>query len=190
MNKLKIILFAVFLCSGSLFCFGQSAVSPLDISPMDMCYYPVNYPVLKIQNEMNEPLIARIVYGRPQKKGRNIFGDLVPFDVVWRAGANEATEVEFFRDVKIDGKKIPKGRYTLYAITSKDKWTLIINKETDTWGAFGYDEKKDILRTDVPVETRPDVIEVFTICFEGTAKNKTDLMIGWDNQDVRLPISW
>jgi len=114
----------------------------------------------------------------------------VPYDMIWRIGANEATELEFFRDVKIDNKKLVKGRYTLYAIPSNNKWTLVLNKETDTWGAFGYDQKKDVLRTEVKAITRPDIVEVFTICFEGTEKNKTSLMIAWDNQEVHLPINW
>jgi hypothetical protein len=190
MYKLRLLVLVVFLCSGTQHCFSQLAIPPLDKSPMDMCYYPVDYPILKIQKKSDAPLIARVIYGRPQKNKRNIFGDLVPYDMVWRAGANEATEIEFFRDVKIDGKKVPKGRYTLYAIPYKEKWTLALNKETDTWGAFGYDDKKDILRTDVITNTSADIIEVFTICFEGTDKNKTNLMIGWDNIDVHLPISW
>ncbi len=190
MNTMKSCLFAFVFLSVSSICIGQSTLPPLDKSPMDMCYYPVDYPVLKIQHKSDAPLIARVIYGRPQKNGRNIFGDLVPYDMVWRMGANEATEIEFFRDVKIDGKKLAKGRYTLYAIPSADKWTLVLNRETDTWGAFGYDEKKDVLRTDVKVNTRPDVIEVFSICFEGKEKNKTDLMIGWDNKEVHLPVSW
>ena len=61
---------------------------------------------------------------------------------VWRLGANEATEIEFYKDVKIGGKKVPKGRYTLYAIVSENVWTMILNKDTDTWGAFKYDSKK------------------------------------------------
>ncbi len=190
MYKLKTLLLAVFLISLTQLSLGQSSASPLDKSPMDMCYYPVNYPVLKINKKADDPLIARVIYGRPQKNGRVIFGDLVPYDVVWRAGANEATEIEFFRDVKINGKKVPKGRYTLYAIPGKEKWTLILNKETDTWGAFGYDDKKDVLRTDVPANTGTEILEVFTMCFEGTEKKKTDLMIAWDNINVHLPISW
>ena|SRR5580692_6471519 len=173
MNKLKSFLFAVILLSASRFCAAQSTLPPLDKSPMDMCYYPVDYPVLKIQHKSDAPLIARVIYGRPQKNNRNIFGDLVPYDMIWRMGANEATEIEFFRDVKIDGNKLAKGRYTMYAMPSTDKWTIVLNKETDTWGAFGYDLKKDVLRTDVKVNTRPDIIEVFTICFEGKEKNKT-----------------
>jgi hypothetical protein len=190
MNKMKSLLSLVFFLSVFIFCAGQSTLPPLDKSPMDMCYYPVDYPVLKIQHKSDAPLIARVIYGRPQKNDRSIFGDLVPYDMIWRMGANEATEIEFFRDVKIDGKKLPKGRYTMYAIPSTEKWTIVLNSETDTWGAFGYDTKKDVLRTDVKVKTRPDIIDVFTICFEGNEKNKTSLMIGWDNNEVHLPIKW
>ena len=190
MKKMKTILPLLVLIFVSSFAVGQSALPPLDKSPMDMCYYPVDYPVLKIQKKAVAPLVARVIYGRPQKNDRSIFGDLVPYDMIWRVGANEATEIEFFRDVKIDGKKVVKGRYTLYAIPSADKWTLVLNKETDTWGAFGYDQKKDVIRTDVKVDTRPDIIDVFTICFEGKEKNKTSLMIGWDNKEVHMPISW
>ena len=69
----------------------QINLPPLDKSPMDMSYYPVDYPILKIQNKSDAPLVARVIYGRPQKNDRNIFGDLVPYDMVWRMGANEAT---------------------------------------------------------------------------------------------------
>jgi hypothetical protein len=190
MKYIKTLLPVLVLSLVSGICFSQSTLPPLDKSPMDMCYYPVDYPVLKIQKKADLPLVARVIYGRPQKNDRSIFGDLVPYDMVWRVGANEATEIEFFRDVKVGGKKLAKGRYTLYAIPTADKWTLVLNKETDTWGAFGYDAKKDILRTDVNVVTRPDVVEVFTICFEGKEKNKTNLMIAWDNKEVHLPINW
>jgi hypothetical protein len=186
----KSLLLAVLFMAISGYGIAQSVLPPLDKSPMDMCYYPVDYPVLKIQHKMDAPLIARVIYGRPQKNNRSIFGDLVPYDMIWRMGANEATEIEFFRDTKIDGKKLPKGRYTLYAIPSADNWVLVLNKETDTWGAFGYDAKKDVLRTVVKVTTRPDMIDVFTICFEGKEKNKTSLMIAWDNEEVHMPISW
>jgi hypothetical protein len=190
MNVKKSLLLSVCLMALTGLCFSQSNLPPLDKSPMDMCYYPLDYPVLKIQQKADALPIARVIYGRPQKNNRSIFGDLVPYDMIWRVGANEATEMEFFRDVKIDNKKVTKGRYTLYSIPSTDKWTLVINKETDTWGAFGYDQKKDVLRTEVKVITRPDIIEVFTICFEGTDKNSTSLMIAWDNKEVHMPIKW
>ncbi len=154
-----------------------------------MSYYPADYPVLKIQNKVSEPLIARVVYSRPQKRGRKLFGDLVTYGEVWRLGANEATEIEFFRDVKIDNKVIKKGRYTLYALVNEDKWTLIFNKETDTWGAFRYDSVKDILRTTVPVEKQDSITEAFSIAFQKAQKG-ADLVITWDDVLVRLPFAW
>ena len=149
-----------------------STSSTLDNSPLDMSYYPVDYPVLKIQDKVNEPLIARVVYSRPTKRGRKLFGDLIAYGQVWRLGANEATEIEFFRDIKIDGKTVKKGRYTLYALVNEDKWSLIINKETDTWGAFRYDQSKDVLRTTVPVEKQANVTEAFSIAFLDNVTSK------------------
>lgn len=121
---------------------AQSKMPPIDKSPLDMCYYPSNYPVLKIQNKTTEPLAARIIYSRPQKNGRSVYGELVEYGKIWRLGANEATELELYKDVKIGAAKVKKGRYTIYAIPHPDKWTIILNKETDIWGAFQYDEKR------------------------------------------------
>ena len=163
--------------------------SPLDSSPLDMSYYPVDYPVLKIQDKISDPLIARVVYSRPQKRGRKLFGDLIGYGQVWRLGANEATEIEFFRDVKIDNKTVKKGRFTLYALVNTDSWTLILNKETDTWGAFRYDSSKDVLRTTVPVEKRTDVEEAFSMAFQKVGKG-ADLLITWDDVLVKFPINW
>ena len=168
---------------------AQSTVSTLDQSPMDMCYYPANYPILKIQDKATEPLVARVVYSRPQKKGRALFGQLVSYGQVWRLGANEATEIEFFKDVKIDGKKVKKGRYTLYALVDSVKWTLILNSETDIWGAFRYDPKKDVLRASVPVRHQSNVTEVFSMEFQKAGKGAS-LLINWDDLTIELPISW
>src|SRR5664279_4404145 len=122
---------------------NSSDLPPLDKSPLDLSYYPSGYPILKIQDKATEPVIMRLIYSRPQLNNRKIFGDLQEYGKVWRLGANEATEIEFFKDVKINGKKIKKGRYTVYAIPFQDKWTLIVNKETDIWGSFRYDQLKD-----------------------------------------------
>ena len=111
---------------------GQTNLPPVDKSPMDMSYYPNGYPVLKIQDKITGPLVARVIYSRPQKNGRVIFGELMEYGKVWRLGANEATEIEFYREVKINNKKVKKGRYTMYAIPYADIWTFIINKENDT----------------------------------------------------------
>jgi len=177
----------VILC----FCFlgsqAQAVLPELDKSPMDISYYPNRYPVLKIQDKITEPLIARVVYSRPQKNGRTIFGDLLEYGKVWRLGANEATEIEFFADVKISDTKVKKGRYTLYGIPYEDKWTIIINKETDTWGSFRYDEKNDLLRIDLPVQKQTTITEAFTMAFE-KADTGAGLIIAWDTIKLNLPI--
>ena len=161
----------------------------LDKSPMDMAYYPANYPVLKIQDKATEPLLARVIYSRPQKDNRIIFGDLIEYNTIWRLGANEATEIEFFKDVKIGGKKLSKGRYTMYAIPTPSQWTIIFNKDTDIWGAFKYDEKKDVLRVKLPVKKVAEPIEAFSIGFDKSNGDKAKLNIGWDTDMVSLPIS-
>ncbi|HEU0111885.1 MAG TPA: DUF2911 domain-containing protein [Flavisolibacter sp.] len=160
----------------------------LDKSPMDMVYYPANYPVLKIQEKVTEPLLARVIYSRPQKNDRTIFGDLIEYNSIWRLGANEATEIELFKDVKINGKKLLKGRYTLYAIPTPTQWTIIFNKDTDIWGAFKYDQKKDVLRVDVPTQKNETITEAFTIDFQKTQKG-ADLLIAWDDVSIELPIT-
>ncbi|HEU4633254.1 MAG TPA: DUF2911 domain-containing protein [Flavisolibacter sp.] len=161
----------------------------LDKSPMDMAYYPANYPVLKIQEKTTEPLMARVIYSRPQKDNRTIFGDLIEYNTIWRLGANEATEIEFFKDVKVGGKKLAKGRYTMYAIPTASQWTVIFNKDTDTWGAFKYDDKKDVLRVSVPVQKAAEVAEAFTMSFTKSASG-ADLLIAWDAVSVSLPITF
>lgn len=95
---------------------------------------------------------VQILYGRPGVKGRTIWGKLVPYDAVWRAGANEATKITFSTDVVIEGKKLKKGSYSFFAIPGKKEWTLIFNKVSDQWGAFEYNESQDALRIKVKPE--------------------------------------
>jgi len=162
-------------------------IPALDKSPMDVSHFPVDYPVLKIKSKTVEPLIARILYSRPQKVNREVFGELVEFNKIWRLGANEATEIEFFKDVKFNEKKLSKGRYSLFAIPTPSQWTLIFNRETDVWGAFKYDEKKDVLRVDVPVEKNTSVVEAFTMTFENGNAESGRLIIAWDDVLVNAP---
>jgi hypothetical protein len=167
----------------------QPRFPPLDKSTMDMSYYPVNYPVLKIQDKVSEPLAMRVVYSRPLRNGRKIFGELLEYGKLWRLGANEATEIEFFKDVKIKGKKVSKGRYTMYALPYETRWTIIINKDTDTWGSFKYDMKKDVLRVDVDVQRQAEIVEAYTMVFE-KAQSGANLIIAWDDAATSLPISF
>lgn len=177
-------------CLGAFFfSFAQSRFPAVDKSPMDMSYFPANYPILKIQNKATEPLLARVIYSRPQKNGRVVFGELVEYGKIWRLGANEATELELFKDAQIGGNKLKKGKYTLYAIPFQDKWTIIFNKETDIWGAFQYDQKKDVLRIDVRTEKINESADAFTVLFE-KAVNSANLVIAWDDTAAKIPFTW
>jgi Protein of unknown function (DUF2911) len=95
-----------------------------------------------------------IDYSRPGVKGREIWGGLVPYNTVWRAGANEATKITFSTDVIIIDKKLKAGSYGFFAIPTKDKWTLIFNRVADQWGAFEYNEEEDVLRIQVTPEVK------------------------------------
>jgi hypothetical protein len=167
---------------------NSTKLPSLDKSPMDISYYPTNYPLLKIQDKITEPLVMRLIYSRPQLNGRKAFGELRELGKIWRLGANEATEIEFFKDVKIEGKKLKRGRYTLYSIPYADRWTIIINKETDTWGDFKYDQSKDVIRVNVPAN-KSEITEAHTMIFEKSF-NGADLLIYWDEVKVALPINF
>lgn len=166
--------------------YAQSKLPQVDKSPMDMSYYPIGYPVLKIQDKIVEPLVARVIFSRPQKNGRSVFGDLVEYGEVWRLGANEASEIEFFQPVKIGNNRVKKGRYTLYCIPYPERWTLIVNKETDTWGSFKYDPAKDLLRFDVPIQKQTESLDAFVMAFEKNTVGAS-LVIAWDNLRVNVP---
>jgi hypothetical protein len=161
-----------------------------DQSAMDMSYYPQDYPILKMNGADSAALIARVIYSRPQKKGRVIFGtssrSLREYGKEWRLGANEATEIEFFKDVMINGKKIEKGRYIIYSIPYADRWTIILNTNLYTWGLH-MDQSKDIFKVDVPLELQAPALEDFTMVFE-KASYGADLIMAWDNVKARLRI--
>lgn len=172
----------------SLFAAAQNKNLPaIDKSPLDISFFPSTYPLLKVQDKVSEPLCARVIYSRPQKNGRDVFGNLVEYGQLWRLGANEATEIELYKDAKIGNKIIKKGRYTLYAIPTLQKWTIIFNQDTDSWGAFKYDIKKDIVRVDVTTENNAEPVEFYSMYFEKIT-NGANLVIQWDMSKASLPI--
>lgn len=185
--KYRMIIFL--LCTGIVTATAQPKLPAVDKSPMDMSYYPINYPVLRIQNKITEPLCARVVYSRPQKNGRSVFGELVEYGKIWRLGANEATEIELYKDAQVKGNKLKKGRYTMYAIPTQDKWVIIFNRETDIWGAFQYDQTKDVLRVDVTPEKTTDPAEAFTMVFE-KANGGANLTVMWDAVKASIPFTF
>jgi hypothetical protein len=169
----------------------QSAANPydpIDISPMDMSYYPHEYPKFKMTKAITAPPVARVIYSRPHLQGRQLFHDLLKYGEAWRLGANESTELQLYRDVTIQNKKVKAGRYVLYCIPQPDKWTIILNSNIDSWG-LQPDSTKDIAHFDAPVKQTDNHIEYFTIIFEKTDSG-ADLLMAWDNLEARLPINF
>jgi hypothetical protein len=121
-----------------------------------------------------------IEYGRPFKKGRDIFGALVPFGEVWRTGADEATTFTCDGDVTIGDLKVAKGSYSLFTLPKATDWQLIINKEAKQWGAYKYDAKSDLGRTALKLSTSPTPVEQLTISFQPAGEGKVTLAISWD----------
>lgn len=137
-------------------------------------------------------LDIKVVYCRPYKKGRLIFGEekdsvLLPYGKYWRLGANEATEITFSKDVNFAGKPLKAGSYRIYAVPSELSWNISLNSELGKWG---YDEPNysmDVLKVDVPVETTPNVTEQFTISFSSDA-TEVKMNLIWDKIHLQAPI--
>lgn len=131
-------------------------------------------------------LEVQVIYSQPVKKGRTIFGGLVPYEKVWRTGANEATLIEFKQEVSFANQLVPAGIYTLWTIPGKSQWTIILNKETGQWGT-SYDEKQDQLRVKVDANNHHSIVEKFNITLT-PQDNGTDMHLQWDQTDVEVPI--
>ncbi|MCE3281658.1 MAG: hypothetical protein K0Q66_395 [Chitinophagaceae bacterium] len=179
---------ALFLCC-SIFAAAQQKPTELDKSPLDVSYYPVNYPLLKMNGKAKDQPVARVIYSRPLKSNRTIFGGIVKYGELWRLGANESTEFEVFKNIKMGGKTVGKGRYTLYCIPNETKWTIIVNKDNFSWGSFSYNSKKDLVRFDVPISKTTEVTEALTIYFEDATGGGANMVIMWDNVKASIPIN-
>jgi Protein of unknown function (DUF2911) len=127
-----------------------------------------------------------ITYSRPSVKGRVIWGELVPYDKVWRTGANEATTINFSDDVKINGQSLPAGIYSLHSIPGKDMWTLIFNKDADQWGSYKYDQAKDVLRIQVKPQENA-LQELLTFAFPVVQADKATVTLSWEK--VQIPFT-
>jgi len=125
-------------------------------------------------------------YSRPSVKGRTIFGNLVPYDKVWRTGANQATKLILSSPVKMNGTEIPAGTYALLTIPGKDEWTVIVNKGAENWGAYKYDEKNDVARIKVKPEQIGRSIETLTINIDDVKENSAVMALVWDKTKVPI----
>ena len=134
-----------------------------------------------------------ISYSRPGVKGRKIWGGLVPYNKVWRTGANEATKITFSTDVKINGKKLKKGAYAFFAIPTEKEWTLIFNNVADQWGAFTYNEAKDALRIKVKPR-KGNYAEWLYYSFDNMKvqkrgkPNSAEICLNWENLKVPFTV--
>lgn len=140
-----------------------------------------------------DSLEVDITYSRPQKKGRDIFGGLVPYNQVWRTGANEATTFTTNMDLTIGGKALPAGKYTLWTIPGRDEWTVIFNGKEYMWGVGrdgspSREPEADVASIDVPVKVLADTVQQFTIRFE--QQRPVKMIMEWDLVQVAVPITW
>jgi hypothetical protein len=166
MKPLKLLFFLIL----SFFSFAamaqEKALSPLET---------VNAKIDGVQ--------TTIVYCRPSARGRTMIGGNEPFGEVWRTGANAATTITFDKNVKIEGKDLPAGKYSLFTIPEKNEWTIIFNSVHTQWGAYDYDKSKDVLRVTAKVEKPKAFVETFTI---STDNNKVTL--AWENYQVAFTV--
>jgi hypothetical protein len=160
----------------------------IDKSPMDMVYFPVDYPKIKMANSSIAPPVTRVIYSRPHLAKRHLFHDLLKYEEPWRLGANESTEIDFYKVVTIQGKKVNPGRYILYCIPHPQTWTIVLNTNIDSWG-LQQDPKKDVQRFEIPIKNDNPSQEYFTMQFE-KSDTGANLKMSWDNVSAELPMEF
>lgn len=179
LKRLLIILSIVAIALFAYSYFVENIFSPR-LSPKDTVEFKLN------------DLELEVFYNRPSKKGRDVFGALVPYDKVWRTGANEATTFETNKNLMINGIYLPLGKYTLWTVPKDSIWKVIFNKKQYPWGVDEelnpmWDPNYDILEIEVPVETLNTVVEQFTIAFDNSTDN-LKLTMAWDQTKIAVPL--
>ena len=129
-----------------------------------------------------------VAYSRPSARGRKVAGELVPYDKIWRTGANQATKVSLSEELSVAGTTVPAGDYALFTIPGKKSWTVIFNKNTEQSGTGSYKKEEDALRADVPVSASKDKYETFTIGFSDLSETKATMYLAWENTKVAIPL--
>jgi hypothetical protein len=159
-------------------------------------YFQVNAQDLKLPAPSPTALIKQdfalssveVSYSRPSIKGRNIFGDLVPYGKVWRTGANQATTISFGEDVTVGGKPVAAGKYGLLTIPGATDWTVILTKQLDVTSPAAYKESEDVARISVSAENMPITVETFMITFDNITSSEMNMLLIWDKSAVVVPI--
>lgn len=178
MKKLQLLIAVVAIAFGTTSEISAQKFAKIDASPMDAAAFPSNW------RDANK--LVKVVYSRPQLKGRTL-DKLAPKGKVWRTGANEAAEITFYKDVIFGGKAVAAGTYTLFSIPSDEDWTVIISKQKNVWGSYFYDEKEDVVRVTGKASTTEEEIEAFSIVFEGEDNNAI-MYLGWAKTVVAVPV--
>lgn len=170
----EITLFALFLLLGTTLTFAQQV------------QIPRGSPRAEVIQTVGDTRVA-IVYHRPSAKGREVWGKLVPYNEVWRTGANENTIFEVSENVKINGQDLPAGKYGFHTIPNKDEWTIIFSKKSDDWGSFAYKPENDALRVKVKPETVTTSRETMIIDFDAVTPTTSTVAIQWEK--LRVPFT-
>ena len=147
----------------------------LDKSPMDLASYPDNYRI--------SDKVIKIVYSRPQLKGRSL-ENLAKFGKKWRTGANEATEITFFKDVNFGGTPVKSGTYTMYTIPGETNWTVVLSSQLNVWGVYFHKDENDVAKVTIPVKKSEEIIDVFSIVID---KDMT-IHMGWGDVILSIPV--
>jgi hypothetical protein len=132
---------------------------------------------------------VEVTYSRPLAKGRTVMGDLVPYDKLWRTGANNATKITFGEDVKLNGQPVAAGSYALYTVPSKNGWEIVLNKGLKNWGVDGYKKEDDVVRFQTEAQDLPFAVESFMILFENVRPTTMTMMLAWEKTIVPVEIT-
>ncbi|WP_313503180.1 DUF2911 domain-containing protein [Kaistella carnis] len=164
-----------------------SAFLAVSVSAYSQWSTPVASPKQVIEQQFSMSKIS-VDYGRPAVKGRKIFGELVPYNKVWRAGANEATKITFGQNVNFGGKMVMARSYSLFVVPQEKEWKVILNSNANQWGAYTYDEKLNIAEVTVPVQKLNDKQESFEITVQPLDDHSTNLVMKWDMTQAKVLI--
>jgi hypothetical protein len=167
-------------------CLTLGLMAVLGSAQMDKASRPS--PAAKASCTLADGKTITMDYSSPRAKGRKIYGGLVPYGEVWRAGANEATTFVTTGELMVGGTHVPAGSYTIFAIPNKDKWTLVVSKKTGEWGTAYPGASEDLARIDMKASTLPAAVENFTIAFDKTASGCT-LRMDWETTRASIDIS-
>ncbi|SHJ48773.1 Protein of unknown function [Reichenbachiella agariperforans] len=184
---MKNLLFSLVLLSATVSVASAQSFRSIDKSPMDVAYLPDNFAH---DRSGDDKAVAKVYYSRPQKKGREVFGNVVAYDKVWRTGANEAAELKAYQDITIGGEKLAAGTYSLFTIPGAKEWTIIVSTDLDYWGTAGYQEKYEVLRVKVPSSKLSKEVEAFSIQFEDLDGKSAVMRLAWDKTVVAVPVKY